>query len=64
MHLCLYRRFTEQNRKADVGAVGARESGAQGVLDVSVDVVRKIWLLGTACGCYSLGISESKQQDS
>ncbi|TYI22380.1 hypothetical protein ES332_A06G099400v1 [Gossypium tomentosum] len=41
--------------KADVGAVGARESGAQGVLDVSVDVVRKIWLLGTACGCYSLG---------
>ncbi|TYI23547.1 hypothetical protein ES332_A06G171800v1 [Gossypium tomentosum] len=39
----------------DVGAVGTRESGARGVLDVSVDVVRKIRLLGTACGCYSSG---------
>ncbi|TYI23546.1 hypothetical protein ES332_A06G171700v1 [Gossypium tomentosum] len=42
-----------KSSKADVGAVGARESGARGVLDVSVDMVRKIRLLGTACGCYS-----------
>ncbi|TYI34919.1 hypothetical protein ES332_A03G041600v1 [Gossypium tomentosum] len=44
-----------KSTKADVGAVGARESGARSVLDVSVDVAHKIRLLGTACGCYSSG---------